>query len=90
MDHSDPGKLSTLNKLLCAVRLHIKLLDVVALIEDMPEKGLLRGQVGTLVEQLSPEVFEVEFADNGRTYALTAIAKTRLMLLPYQQVDKAA
>ena len=44
----------------------MKLLDVVALTEDIPEKRLLRGQVGTLVEQLTPEVFEVEFSDiNG-------------------------
>ena len=54
----------------------MKLLDVVALTEDIPEKRLLRGQVGTVVEQLTPEVFEVEFADiNGRTYALLALPK---------------
>jgi hypothetical protein len=41
----------------------IQLLSVVALLEDMPEKGLLRGQVGTVVEILAPGVFEVEFSD---------------------------
>lgn len=39
-------------------------LDVVALLEDKPVKGLLRGQVGTIVETLAPGVFEVEFSDN--------------------------
>ncbi|MGH8508019.1 MAG: DUF4926 domain-containing protein [Gammaproteobacteria bacterium] len=44
----------------------MKLLDVVALTEDIPERCLLSGHVGTIVEQLTPEVFEVEFADiNG-------------------------
>jgi hypothetical protein len=69
----------------------MKLLDVVALTEDIPEKRLLRGQVGTIVEQLTPEVFEVEFSDiNGRTYALSALPKTRLMALHHQPADRAA
>jgi hypothetical protein len=69
----------------------MKLLDVVALTEDIPEKRLLRGQVGTLVEQLTPEVFEVEFSYiNGRTYALIALPKTRLMVLHHQPADRAA
>ena len=50
---------------------HIQLLDVVALTEDIPERHLYRGQVGTVVEELAPEVFEVEFSDDeGKTYAL--------------------
>ena len=63
----------------------MKLLDVVALIEDVPEKGLRRGQVGTAVETLAPGVFEVEFCDlEGRTYALLALPETRLMVLHHQ------
>ena len=51
----------------------IKLLDVVALTEDLSERGLRRGQVGTVVESLAPDAFEVEFSDdNGRTYAQLA------------------
>ena len=42
----------------------IQLLDVVALTADLPERGLYRGQVGTVVEALEPGVFEVEFCDN--------------------------
>ena len=69
----------------------MKLLDVVALTEDIPEKHLLRGQVGTIVEQLTTEVFEVEFADiNGRTYASTAVPKSRLMVLHHQPAHRAA
>jgi Domain of unknown function (DUF4926) len=45
----------------------MKLLDVVALLEDLPKIGLIRGQVGTIVEEYEAEVFEVEFSDlNGR------------------------
>ncbi|MEH1825709.1 MAG: DUF4926 domain-containing protein [Nostoc sp.] len=41
----------------------MKLLDVVALTEDLPELGLHRGQVGTIVEEYESGVFEVEFSD---------------------------
>jgi hypothetical protein len=37
----------------------IRLLDVFASTVDLDERGLLRGQVGTVVERLGPEVFEV-------------------------------
>jgi hypothetical protein len=43
----------------------INLLDVVALTEDIPGRGLRRGQVGTVVEILDASVFEVEFNDAG-------------------------
>ena len=48
----------------------IKLLDVVALTTDLPEAGLWRGQVGTVVEMLAGgQAYEVEFCDrDGRTY----------------------
>jgi len=63
----------------------IDVLDVVALTEDLPERGLRRGQVGTVVELLSPDVFEVEFSDNdGRTYATLALRSDQLMVLWYQ------
>ena len=41
----------------------MKLLDTVALIEDIPELKIYRGQVGTIVEEYEPDVFEVEFSD---------------------------
>lgn len=65
----------------------IQLLDVVALIEDLPERGLSRGQVGTVVEELGPDVFEVEFNDNeGRTYAILALNANQLIVLRYEPV----
>jgi hypothetical protein len=52
----------------------IKLLDTVALIEDLPERKLKRGEVGTVVEILAPDVYEVEFCDDeGQTYAEFAL-----------------
>ena len=44
----------------------IKLLDVVALTQDVPEHNLKRGEVGTVVEILSNgEAYEVEFSDDN-------------------------
>ncbi len=66
----------------------IKLLDVVALTEDLHERKLRRGQVGTVVESLAPGVFEVEFTDNdGRAFASLALKATQLMILYYQPVE---
>lgn len=63
----------------------IHTLDVVALTEDIPDRGLRRGQVGTVVEILAPGVFEVEFVDNdGRTYASLALKSAQLLVLHYQ------
>jgi hypothetical protein len=68
----------------------ISLFDVVALTERLPERGLRRGQVGTVVESLAPDVFEVEFSDNdGRTYATLALRSDQLMVLWYQPVATA-
>lgn len=63
----------------------IKLLDVVALTEDLPERGLLRGQVGTVVETLAPGVYEIEFCDEqGVSYASLALRAAQIMVLHYQ------
>ena len=63
----------------------IQLLDVVALTEDIADEGLHRGQVGTVVEELAPAVFEVEFSDNqGRTYAMLALRADQLLRLHYE------
>jgi len=63
----------------------IRLLDVVALTADIPDHGLLRGQVGTVVEVLGADMFEVEFVDNdGRTYATLPLHAEQLLVLHYQ------
>lgn len=68
----------------------IKLLDTVALLQDLPEAGLQRGQVGTVVEELGPGVFEVEFSDDqGKTYASLAVESSRLLGLLYEAVGPA-
>lgn len=65
--------------------------SVVALLEDLPSKGLARGQVGTVVENWAPGVYEVEFCDDtGRTYAMVALKADQLMLLHHQPVHQAA
>ena len=68
----------------------IKLLDVVALIQDLAENQLYKGQVGTVVEILAPGVYEVEFVDKeGQTYAMKALKEDQLLLLNYQAVHAA-
>lgn len=67
-----------------------KLLDVVALTVDLPQPGLCRGQVGTVVEDLAPDTFEVEFCDDdGLTYASLALHTDQLMVLHYQPAEVA-
>lgn len=66
----------------------MKVLDVVALKEDLPEHGLRQGQVGTIVEIWQPGVFEVEFADtNGVAYAMIALRAEQLMELHWQPAE---
>jgi Domain of unknown function (DUF4926) len=60
----------------------IGLLDTVALIEDLPERHLSRGEVGTVVEVLTNDAYEVEFSDEqGQTYAELALRTDQLVLL---------
>jgi len=63
----------------------IGLLDMVALIEDVPDRRLSRGEVGTVVEVLEADVYEVEFSDDrGATYAELALRRDQLVLLHNQ------
>jgi Domain of unknown function (DUF4926) len=69
----------------------VEMHSVVALLEDLPAEGLVRGQVGTVVENSAPGVYEVEFADdNGRTYAMVALKAEQLMRLHHEPVHQAA
>jgi hypothetical protein len=62
----------------------IKLFDVVALVENLSKRGLIIGQVGTVVEILDDGVFEVEFCDNdGKTYDCLALRSDQLIPLHY-------
>jgi hypothetical protein len=69
----------------------IEMLSVVAMLEDLPEEGLVRGQVGTVVESWAPGVYEVEFCDDtGKTYAIVALKAEQLMQLHHEPVHQAA
>lgn len=68
----------------------IKVLDVVALTENVPEHGLRRGEVGTVVERWKDGAFEVEFSDDsGKAYAFAALRDEQLMKLHFRK-DEAA
>lgn len=64
----------------------IQPLEVIALIVDIPERNLWRGQVGTVVDILGEgKALEVEFCDrNGRTYASLGLRPDQVMVLRYE------
>jgi Domain of unknown function (DUF4926) len=67
---------TTLNKL--------QLLDVVVLKEPLPTHHLQAGQVGTIVEILAPDVYEIDFSDDdGQTYATLPLHTSQLLKLHY-------
>lgn len=69
----------------------MELLSEVAVLHDMPEKGLVRGQVGTVVELLAPSVAEVEFSDDqGRAYAMVALRSEELIRLHHRPCKQVA
>ena len=60
------------------------LLDVVALLTDRSAERLVRGQVGTIVEQLDDKTLLVEFSDDqGRAYAVAPCPRADLLVLHY-------
>jgi hypothetical protein len=60
------------------------ILDVVALLSELPARRLARGQVGTVVEQLDNQTLLVEFSDDtGRAYAVAPCSRKELLVLHY-------
>jgi len=54
-------------------------LDTAVLTRDIPDDGLRRGDLGTIVEIHGPDAFEVEFvAASGRTQALVTLSEADL------------
>lgn len=54
----------------------------VALLEDIPSEGLVRGQVGAVVEELGADRYEVELVDaSGRTYGPATLTRDQVMPL---------
>jgi hypothetical protein len=65
--------------------------STVALLLDIPDEGLVRGQVGTVIELLAPDTVEVEFSDEeGRTYASAALKTRDLLVLHHTPVRELA
>jgi hypothetical protein len=59
-------------------------LDVVALLADLPAAGLARGQVGTVVEMVGKDTALVEYSDDdGRAYAIVPCLIADLLVLHY-------
>jgi hypothetical protein len=57
---------------------------VVALLTDLPEQRLARGQVGTVVKRLDDKTALVEFSDEqGRAYAVAPCPRSELLTLHY-------
>jgi hypothetical protein len=51
-----------------------RLLETIVLSRDLPEHGLLRGDVGTVVDVYEPDAVEVEFVTGaGATQALLTL-----------------
>ena len=69
------------------------LLAHVALVTDLPERGLTRGQLGTVVEELGPAAnpaFLVEFSDeNGQAYAFADLRPEQMIVLHRQSTEAA-
>lgn len=69
----------------------IEMHSVVALLEDLPAEGLARGQVGVIVGEWAPGVYEIEFSDDaGKTYATVALKPEQLMPLHHGPTHQAA
>ena len=68
----------------------IKVLDVVAITEEMPEHGLRLGEVGTVVDRWKDGAYEVEFSDDtGEAYAFIALRADQLIPLYYRKGEAA-
>jgi ribosomal 30S subunit maturation factor RimM len=68
----------------------IRLLDVVDLVDDLPDHGSERGEVGTVVEFLAPDVLEVEFSDNGgQPYAMLPLRTDQFPVLAIRLATEA-
>ena len=60
----------------------LPLLSTVALLDDLTDQGLGRGQVGTVVDDLDEETALVEFSDDeGRAYSVAPCPRSALLPL---------
>ena len=65
----------------------LKPFDTIALLRDINEHDLIKGQVGTILEVIDNNVFEVEFTDKqGKTLSTLGLTAKDLMLLYFEEV----
>ena len=73
--------------------IEVPLLAAVALVADIPEKGLTRGQMGTVVEFLrrdGEEALLVEFSDeDGETYTMADLKPDQVIVLHRRRTEAA-
>lgn len=63
-------------------------LDTVALLRNIPEKNLSKGQVGTVVEILDDNTYEIEFSNaKGETILTTPLTRKDLILLRFEPLS---
>jgi hypothetical protein len=63
----------------------LRVFDVVAILHDLPEKNIIRGQVGTIIEKLDDNVFEVEFVNkSGETISIETLTGNELFQLHFE------
>jgi len=63
-----------------------ELLDSVAVLHDIPDKLLKKGQVGTIVELLGNNFYEVEFTNKaGETIFTKALSSNDFLVLRYAE-----
>ncbi len=59
----------------------IKIGEQVTLVEDLPDLGLFRGQVGTVVQQYEPGIYDVEFRFlSGREQAVVTTLRSGMLM----------
>ena len=67
----------------------VKLLDIVALLKDRTQDGLVSGQVGTVVEVYPPDAYEVEFLNSeGHTISLLTLQRSEFLVLHHEPVTQ--
>lgn len=69
-----------------------EMFDSIALIEDLPDDGLVCGNMGAIVEIFNEgEAYEVEFVDtDGQTYGLLPLRPEQFILLHRSSMEKIA
>ncbi len=65
-----------------------ELLDVVAILNDLPAEKLRKGSLGTIVEVFNDKSYLVEFADlNGVTYAMPVLSEEHILKIHQEPVE---